>query len=92
MIMTSMMTTGKATASAAPPMNNADGIQMRYVEKECFSLNTSESIMQHAIKAHRYIDEDVIQKKISPVPGMSRKNEIMNDKVNREFSGKAARR
>ena len=86
------MTDGKEIASAAPPINIADGMQMSQVESVFFSFNTSDNIIQNATSAQRYMEDDVIQKKISPVPGMSRKNEIANNTVKRECCGSPVRR
>lgn len=89
-MMSIKMKQGTAIASAAPPIYADDNTQTKKVLTEFFSLNTSASKKQKAIKPQRYIAEEVIQKKVSPAPVVKMKNEISNETTNLECPGRSA--
>jgi len=43
---------------------------------------------QKVMKAHKYMDDEVIQKKVSPIPGTRKKKEMNSETANLECLGK----
>ena len=85
------MKQGIAMASATPPIYEAVNTQTIKELTDFSPLNTSAIRKQTAINPQRYIADDVIQKKVSPMPAVKIKNEISNETANLECLGKSAR-